>query len=617
MNEREKNNKISITRAADIVSSKVFRRSAVTVVQSGIGLLALAVAVIAGFYFGARYTLFTISTAAAFLVPAAAAAAAIFVIGLLRTFLYRECAGLPPQTDITQQAHGLVDYSRITQTIWLIVASGFSIFVLVRGLAAPLPAPASGKAIMFFVFVGPVLAFGTYMLRVFIRSEGSKRWPEAPALLLWLFHAQWMILSATLLLLFDASGAWRNTLFMFGGHPWSGMELVAKIWMLFGVFAAVEQLVRAIAALVGKSPGPLAAFSPVNLMLLRWLYERADPVDEVSQAMEMYLGTNLSRARIVQGMKKVIPPAVLFLIMCFAMTDSMVVIHSGERGLRERFGKHDGRIMEPGLHFKWPMPIERIRIFQTEKIRTMSVGFVSNGDIKTFIWTRTHGSSEAFFVVGDGKELISMDTFVRYRIHDLPKWAYGVQNPEEALKAIGYRVLMNDSVRLTLDELLVRDRAEFSRRIRDNMQAMSDELGLGVELVAVDFLGIHPPLMVADAYQRVFSSAITKEAIILKAVADRETLLPLARSRAATKIAASRGQAMRIQAKAEGDAVRFDLLRREASKNIKLFRERKRMDTIGDALYGRRFLIVDDRIKPVETWLEMNVSGRQGAANED
>ena len=113
------------------------------------------------------------------------------------------------------------------------------------------------------------------------------------------------------------------------------------------------------------------------------------------------------------------------------------------------------------------------------------------------LWARQHAANEFTLLLGNGRDLITIDASVAYRITDARAWRYHTQNPADALKAIAYRAVMRNTVNRTLTDALSENVAVLTSRMRAMVQQDADALGLGVQVEAFTVGGMHPPVPVA------------------------------------------------------------------------------------------------------------------------
>jgi len=287
-------------------------------------------------------------------------------------------------------------------------------------------------------------------------------------------------------------------------------------------------------------------------------------------AIDYQFGFKVSQTWFYKLLEKAIVPLVLFGCITMYLLSGIVVIRPNEQAIIERFGNpfDDGgrlRYAGPGLHFKWPWPIDIAYRYPTRSISQISVGFVAKpeaekGGYGPLLWGKTHYEKEYKLLVaseseGRGPETVPVSLVmaavpVQYRVKDLYHFLYNhgvstgrdgtrIYQAEERLKAICYEELTKFAASAKLeatdsaqnDSLLGAGRDVAKHELTRRIQAAADKAGLGVEIVFVGLQGIHPPPEVASDYQKVIGAIQKKQASILDAEAYRvETLSKLAGS---------------------------------------------------------------------------------------
>ena len=76
-------------------------------------------------------------------------------------------------------------------------------------------------------------------------------------------------------------------------------------------------------------------------------------------------------------------------------------------------------------------------------VQSLSVGHEGQeeGGPEDVLWARQHAANEYTLLLGNGRDLITVDAAVQYRIVDPRAWRYHSQNPGEALRAIAHRAV--------------------------------------------------------------------------------------------------------------------------------------------------------------------------------
>jgi len=297
-----------------------------------------------------------------------------------------------------------------------------------------------------------------------------------------------------------------------------------------------------------------------------------------------------------QFLERSLPRVVIGIGIIVWLATSLTQVGIGEQGIRERFGQQVGDVLGPGIHTGYPWPVDRVMRYPTKQLQLMQIGYMGEleGYRQDLIWTESHGVEEDRFVTASGRELISFDIDLYWRIDDILKYAYTCSNPEELLRSVAYKAIMLRTKATDTDTLLSRDRAELAEGLSEDIQVVCDAENLGIEIANVAIVSIHPPFEVADAYQAVVSAQVQRDTLAIQASTYREDIIPAAYAQAQTLTdEASAYSAERI-AVARGEATGFKLLAAEFSNEPFLFRFRRRIEALELGLGGKRLYIVNE-----------------------
>ncbi len=274
-------------------------------------------------------------------------------------------------------------------------------------------------------------------------------------------------------------------------------------------------------------------------------------------AIDYQFGFKVSHTWFYKLLEKAIAPLVLFAAITLYLLSCIIVVAPNEEVIIERFGNpkndaNDVRLVGPGLHRKWPWPIDIAYKYPTKKVMDLSIGFVANEENNDkaghgpLLWGTQHYKEEHQFLVASKQTSISSDDSavpvgiviaavpVQYRVKDLYSFIYNHNEPEKRLEAICYRELTKfaASAKIEVDDeadleqsLLGAGRTQAKNTLTREIQKAADEAGLGVEIVFLGLQGIHPPTEVAADYQEVVGAVQTKQALILEAQANRDESL--------------------------------------------------------------------------------------------
>jgi Cu+-exporting ATPase len=266
-----------------------------------------------------------------------------------------------------------------------------------------------------------------------------------------------------------------------------------------------------------------------------------------------------------------------WLSTCFA------TVAPDEIGIVQRFGKATTDL-EPGLHLRWPWPIETVARIRPNEVRTIEIGFrtltedqrprraVSEsedrlrrpGGAAGNTWTSGHSdgiarlSDEAVMITGDG-DLVEILATIRYHVRDPRKFLFEVRDADGLIRSTGEAVLRELVAGQRFQEMLTVRRVELERDALNRLRARIDALapgGLGVVIDGFTIHDLHPPPEVVEAYHAVAKAIQERDRAINDAEADALRLRRRAEEEAdrVLRRAAAEAYMRREAAKADRDA---------------------------------------------------------------
>jgi regulator of protease activity HflC (stomatin/prohibitin superfamily) len=187
--------------------------------------------------------------------------------------------------------------------------------------------------------------------------------------------------------------------------------------------------------------------------------------------------------------------------------------------------------LQAGWHWRWPTGLENIRRERVAEVRAIQIGFrsaptplKSDGVYRPPVeWMSEHAENdyepvapESFTLTGE-EVPIEMTGEVQFRISDLRRFAFAASRPDAALRAVTESVLREVAATESLDSVLTNRRREIEaaslRRIRELIAAYD----IGVEVLDLNLLDIHPPQQVVPAYRQVADAIEQREQFINEA----------------------------------------------------------------------------------------------------
>ncbi len=331
--------------------------------------------------------------------------------------------------------------------------------------------------------------------------------------------------------------------------------------------------------------------------LLGLVSEPGGLAKSIADAVNYQFGFEVSSTWFYQLLQRWMFPIMVFTAIVVVALSSLVIVDADEQVVVERFGRPVGQqatIMPPGLHFKWPYPIDVLNRAPVKRVRELVVGEATEKEDdhkdKAILWTEAHDFvPELMLLVAAPKtgsqrgleslklptaaapkkdvtasvavNLLMVSMPIEYRVKDLQKFLYNYSDPVKLMEAVAYQTLSDYAAGVDVDGLIGSQRAELNEKLQRLIQEQLDKLDVGIEIVFAGLRGAHPPAkeQVADAYHAVVNAETRKGATVEAAEGEaRKTLTAVAgteeRARALDEAIRERD---RLQAEAKVDSAKL------------------------------------------------------------
>jgi membrane protease subunit HflK len=270
-----------------------------------------------------------------------------------------------------------------------------------------------------------------------------------------------------------------------------------------------------------------------------------------------------------------------------------------EQGVVLRFGRHV-RTSPPGLHGKWPWPIETVQITDTQ-VRRISIGFKSPDQGTRFrnqygqVETKAPTHDESLMLTGD-ENIIMVELSIQYRVKDPVAYLFNAKEADDTLKDIGEATLRRVIGDYGVDAPLTSGKAEIEDEILTQAQALSDRYGLGLMLTAVNLQDVQAPVEVQPSFKAVVTAKENKQKYINESLGYQNGQIPRAEGKAAGVINQASAYARGRVLKAQGEIARFSAILTEYRKTKEVTRDRLYLETLEKVLERVNATIIDRKI---------------------
>lgn len=317
----------------------------------------------------------------------------------------------------------------------------------------------------------------------------------------------------------------------------------------------------------------------------------------------------IGKRPIVPGMYKW--AVVVFVVfLWFVLGGPFYIVDPEEMGLVLTFGRHTST-NEPGFHLKWPWPVQTVYKLPVNVVQRIEIGFrtISEDPPAYISFTNDQAMlSEAQMLTGD-ENIINCAIIVQYRISDPAAYLFNVKDQGGTLKDISEastRLVVGDNA---IDAVLTTGKLEIQNRIKDLIQEISDDYGLGIHILTVQLMDVQPPAPVSAAFKDVATAREDMQAYINEAQSYRNQMIPQALADSVEMVNAAMGYSAARVNNAYGEAFRFTAVAEEFRKNPDVTATRLHLETLA-AIVGKAAVTVVDESAGALTHYDLGGGGR-------
>ncbi|HTH15382.1 MAG TPA: FtsH protease activity modulator HflK [Magnetospirillum sp.] len=245
---------------------------------------------------------------------------------------------------------------------------------------------------------------------------------------------------------------------------------------------------------------------------------------------------------------------------------------------------------EPGLHYHWPAPIERVILPKVTQINQVQVSGRSD----------RAGRVQNQMVTGD-ENVVEADYVVFWKIKDAGQFLFRIADPEATLRITAESAVHNVISHYPIQAALSDRRQQIADEAKDVLQRMLDSYQAGILVTQVQLQRVDPPAAVIDAFNDVQRARADQERARNEAEAYANDIIPRARGEAermAQEAAAYKTQVVNL-AKGEIQSVQAVYESYKLSKDVTSWR--LYLDSVDSVLRKAGKVIIDSSGKGVSS----------------
>lgn len=307
--------------------------------------------------------------------------------------------------------------------------------------------------------------------------------------------------------------------------------------------------------------------------------------------MEVYEGGNDGSTKKVPSFpkglgKKIVFGAVALIVVGFGLT-TFYTVQEEEQAAILTFGKYTETKENSGLHFKLPYPIQQAVIVPAKLTQKIHIGYREVNGKSTPV------EEEALMITGD-ENIVSADAVVEWRVADLHKYLYNIENPEHFLRNSAIAAIRSVIGSTKLDYAITDGKTVIQTDVKAKLEELQAQYNTGIHVIDLKFQDIEPPEgQVQEAFKKVTNAREEKNTKINQAQKYVNDRLPKARGEAQALIEKAEGEKKSRILNAEGDVAKFNAVYVEYAKSPAVTGNRLTLETLEKVLPKAKVILTD------------------------
>ncbi len=296
------------------------------------------------------------------------------------------------------------------------------------------------------------------------------------------------------------------------------------------------------------------------------------------------------------------------LILFSALMQTFFTIKPEEQGIILRFGRYV-RTVDPGLHFKIPLGVEKLFKVPVQRQLKQEFGFRTlKADIRSEYRKKGY-EYESLMLTGDLNSA-DVEWVVQYRVSDPIKFLFNVRDVGTTFRDISEAVMREIVGDRSVDEVITWGKEEINMEAEQKLQDLCDQYETGLTIQVVLLQDVNAPPPVQPSWNEVNEAEQEKDKLVNQAKSKYNSQVPRAAGEAERMIKEAEGYAIERINEALGGASKFLQVYEEYRRAPTVTRRRYYLETMADIIprAGRK-VIVDEEEEGVLRFLDLGMEG--------
>src|SRR5436190_12518396 len=290
------------------------------------------------------------------------------------------------------------------------------------------------------------------------------------------------------------------------------------------------------------------------------------------------------------------------LVLAFVLS-GVFTVKPNQVAIKLRFGKPVGlgvgQLLKPGLHWKFPYPIDDVVYVPVGETHTVTstAGWYYQTPEEAAAGQKPQplgmlrAGVDGYTLSGDG-DIIHARATLSYRIKDPVSYVFSFRNATNLLQHVLDNALFYASARFSADDALYRNKLAFQESVQARVEQLVEKLKLGVKIESGEVrTDTEPPIDVAEAFNDVIKAQQQGDIKIQEAETYARGATNKAVGDATVILRGGLTSSNNLVAMVAAEADRFDKLLPSYQANPGLFKQRFLAEKMGPILTNAQYKV--------------------------
>jgi membrane protease subunit HflK len=172
------------------------------------------------------------------------------------------------------------------------------------------------------------------------------------------------------------------------------------------------------------------------------------------------------------------------------------------------------------------------------------------------------------------------------------------------MEELAYHTLTQLLAIHTFDQITGSHRGIIVNNMQEILQKQLDTFKTGLDVLSVHFKDVHPPISVADAFERVVASYQYKQNQVNRSLGYQNSVVPDARGNASKILSEAHTYQLERQQAARSSANQFLAIYPDTEEKKNIVKNQAYYQNMKESLMKRPLIVIDDVLEPPDYWME-------------